>query len=167
MPVSDQEQRAIVFLAAQIRSQLTGGKAWDDHGIAAAVARVRHLHLADVAQAALAAADEPDLDTPAAIGNTRAPCWSTRKTDRPSTPDPFDRGTTCATCSLPEHRCRSTWSEDHDFVSIHEHGRRAAESATAAARQAIRASLAEVRHDRQAAADTTETSAETSTEEAG
>lgn len=91
MPVSDQAQRALAFEAKQIRNDTCAhhvrARQWDEAGIAAAIRKVAHLHHADVALAVIRAADDPDLDTPGAIANTRASCWRERGDDRPATTD--------------------------------------------------------------------------------
>lgn len=91
MPVSAQAQRALAFEAKQIRNDLCAhnrrARQWDEGGIAAQIAKVAHLHHADVALAVIRAADDPELDTPGAIANTRASCWRERGDDRPTTTD--------------------------------------------------------------------------------
>ena len=100
MPITDQQIRALAFLAAAARPH--GARRWDEPGIAAAITRVRHLHLPDVALAVIRAADDRTLDTPGAIANPTASCWRERATDRPFTVgprvEPQDR---CSVCSQP------------------------------------------------------------------
>lgn len=81
MPVTDQQARALAFLAAAARP--SGARRWDEPGIVAAIAKVKHLHLADVALAAMRAADDRTLETPGAIGNPASSCWRERNADRP------------------------------------------------------------------------------------
>ena len=124
MAPTDQHIRAIVFLAKSVRDQCHGARKWDEAGIAAAVAKVRQLHLADVTQAAMRAADDRSLDTPGAISNPSAPCWQERKPGRTQPREPFDRGTFCAHCEQPEPRCRC--EPPYAFESKHDYDQRLA-----------------------------------------
>lgn len=134
MTLDATDQRAIVWTAKRIRDQLHGARNWDEAGIAVAVAKVTHLHLADVMMAACRAADDRSLDTPGAIGNPSAPCWAERRTDRPQPVERFDRGETCTTCGRPEDRCRARTAvmaergipDAHDFESVQQRDRRLA-----------------------------------------
>lgn len=35
--------------------------------------------------------------------------------------EPYDRGGTCSTCSLPHPKCRQVWGGDHPYISVHEY----------------------------------------------
>lgn len=113
MPLNDQDIRALTYLAGRCRP--TGAPRWDDAGIAAAIAKVRHLHLADVALSVIRAADDAKAQTPGVIANTSAPNWQERGT-RPVAHEPFDPRTACDVCSLPAHR--HTNNSGHEFVSV-------------------------------------------------
>lgn len=113
MPVTDQQARAIVYLTKQARDQLHGARNWDEPGIAAAIAKVTHLHLVDVTNAAMRAADDRDLATPGAIGNPAAPCWRERNVDRVVHAAPIPPAELCDVCGKPLHP-----TIDHPFESI-------------------------------------------------
>lgn len=119
MPVTQQEARAIAFLAHNRRATLHGATNWDEAGIIAALAKVAQLDLADVTMAAMRAAADRTLETPGAIGNPSSPCWRERVQAETGAPRrDFDRGTHCGTCSEPEDRCRARWADDHEFEPI-------------------------------------------------
>lgn len=118
MPLTDQDIRALVYLAGRCRPH--GAPQWDDAGTFSAIAKVRQLHLADVALSVIRAADDANAKTPGVIANTSAPNWQERGT-RPRQLEPFDRGTFCAVCQEPEDRCRRIWAADHEYESIHQH----------------------------------------------
>lgn len=114
MPVTDQDARALAYLAARMRPH--GARRWDEAGIVAAIGKVKHLALADVALAVARAADDRSLETPAPIGNVRSSCWRERNPDRPAEHKPYVREHTCGICGFPETECRARWSEeDHKF----------------------------------------------------
>jgi len=66
-------------------------------GILAALAKVKHLGLAEVTMAAMRAASDEALHTPAAIGNTKTACWRER-TPGPGRSRPPKREEACLTC---------------------------------------------------------------------
>ncbi|HEY9352594.1 MAG TPA: hypothetical protein VIP28_05060 [Nocardioides sp.] len=113
MPVTDQDARALAYLAARMRPH--GARRWDEAGIIAAIGKVKHIALADVALAVVRAADDRTLETPAPIGNLRSTCWRERNANRPAEHKPYVREDTCGTCSLPESECRLRWEDDHEF----------------------------------------------------
>lgn len=124
MPLTDQDIRALTFLAGRCRPP--GAPRWDEAGIAAAIAKVCHLHLADVALATIRAADDPHAKTPGVIANPAAPNWRERGVDRPTVHAPFDRHTFCGTCGQPEPRCRAHPRPDHDFETTEQRDARVA-----------------------------------------
>lgn len=134
MPLTDQDIRALTFLAARCRPP--HAPRWDEAGIAAAIAKVRHLHLADVALSVIRAADDPEAKTPGVIANTSAPNWRERGTGRPVAREPYDRRTFCATCSQTEDRCRSHPRPDHEFESVERRDARLAHDPRHAAQEA-------------------------------
>lgn len=113
MPVTDQEARALAYLAARMRPY--GARRWDEPGIIAAIAKVKHLELAEVTLAVARAADDRDLETPAPIGNMRSSCWRERNTNRPAEHKPFVREHTCGVCGFSKSECEARWAEDHEF----------------------------------------------------
>lgn len=119
MPLTDQDIRALVHLA--IRCRPSGSPRWDDAGTFAAIAKVRHLALADVSLSVIRAADDAKAQTPGVIANLGAPNWQERGT-RPQPLEPYDPTTACDICSLPVHRHTSL--SGHEFVSAHDAARR-------------------------------------------
>lgn len=116
MPLTDQDIRALTFLASRCRPP--GAPPWDEAGIAAAIAKVRHLHLADVALATIRAADDPTAKTPGVIANPTSPNWRERGTDRPHQHEPFERDAICGWCSRDRHICEADPIAGHAFESI-------------------------------------------------
>ena len=102
MPVTPEQAAQLADLAAAIRPH--GARRWDKAGIVAAIGRVKHLSLADVAMAVIRAADDRSLDTPGAIGNSKAPCWADRRGDRPQPIEPFNRRIHCDVCGKTADR---------------------------------------------------------------
>lgn len=132
MPLTDQDIRALTYLAARCRPP--HAPRWDEAGIAAGIARVRHLHLADVALSVIRAADDPNAKTPGVIANTSAPNWQERSTSRPQPIEPYDRTACCGTCGQPEHRCRANPHAGHEYETAeHRDARVAREQAERAA----------------------------------
>lgn len=134
----------LAALAQAIRPQ--GAPRWDAAGIMAALAKVRHLSLADVALAVIRAADDRDAKTPAVITNLRSPHWRERNPDRPRELDHTAPEYRCATCNKPKDRCHVTRiaDDDHEFESLIEARRR--KSDPERARQIAEALKGEIRH---------------------
>jgi hypothetical protein len=82
MPVTKEQADLLAILAAACRPH--GARRWEAPGIVAAIGKVKHLALADVAFATLRAAVDRNLETPGAIGNTKAPCWAERIAEPPT-----------------------------------------------------------------------------------
>lgn len=112
MSVNEQQARALAFLATSCRPH--GASRWDEAGVLAAIAKVKHLALADVMLAVARAADDRELKTPGAIGNTTAPCWRERDSNRPAPREPFDPDLFCGICNRPGD---GRHPDDHDFES--------------------------------------------------
>lgn len=120
MPVSKDQAAQLADIAAACRPY--GAPQWDRSGIVAAIGKVKHLSLADVALAVIRAADDRDAKTPAVITNSRSQHWRERKTDRPAEREPYDPTTYCGICGKSEADCRareSAMPEDirHEFTS--------------------------------------------------
>jgi hypothetical protein len=116
--VTHDQAQLLATLARAIRPH--GARRWDEAGIVAAIGRVKHLALADVAQAVIRAADDRSLETPGAIGNPSAPCWKERVADRPQPITPYDPAKFCDICGKSSHAATS----DHEFITAAEHARR-------------------------------------------
>jgi hypothetical protein len=103
MPLTDKDIRALVHLA--VRCRPSGASRWDEAGIFAAIAKVRHMHLSDVALAVIRAADDDKAKTPGVIANTQAPNWAERNTSRPQPLEPWDANEFCEHTQKPLERC--------------------------------------------------------------
>lgn len=103
---------------------------WDEAGIVVALGNARLMGTAgDLAIAALAAAGEPSNRTPAVIAMP-GKHWdhsALRHKNSANTTPP--RNKTCATCYLPEDKCRARWAYDHQFESLADAKRRAIKQA--------------------------------------
>lgn len=141
MPVTEQQRRAIAFLVKARRDTLHGATKWDEPGIDAALSRVSGLDLADVTIAAMRAANDRDLKTPALIGDTSSSAWRERTAERVAPRHPFDAATHCAICSEEQARCRSLWADDHEFESTVEARRRKGQVDIGPAIAALKASV--------------------------
>ena len=131
MTVNDQQMRAIAFLAASVRPH--GARRWDEAGIVASLAKVRHLSLGDVVLAAIRAAQQHDAQTPGVITIMSSPCWRERQGQVGAAPlEPFDHERFCDVCSIPEERHVKA---DHPFVSVLDHTRKLAATAEADAKR--------------------------------
>lgn len=79
MSVPDVWVERLATLAADARPH--GARRWDIPGTVAAIRKVQHLALADVAMAVVRAASDRSLNTPAAIADLRSSAWRERLTD--------------------------------------------------------------------------------------
>jgi len=122
MPLTDQDIRALVHLAAACRP--SGAPRWDEAGIFAAIAKVRTMQLADVALSVIRAADDANAKTPGVIANTSAPNWQERSAPRPRPIEPYDRRVHCDVCSKAAHQHNDL--SGHEFESRHDADRRRA-----------------------------------------
>jgi hypothetical protein len=113
--ISDQQVRALAFLAADARPH--GARRWDQAEIIAAVEKIRHLRLVDVGLALLRCADDRDANSPFAITNLKSPHWRERDTSWQAPIEPFDRAETCGTCGQRRHVCESKPHADPPFES--------------------------------------------------
>lgn len=116
MPVTKPQAEMLTALAVAARPH--GARRWDPPGVMAALAKVRHLDLAEVLMAVGRAARDRTLDTPAAIGNPAAPCWVERPVERWQ-PEKVERSNRCGVCSQRREVCERTprWADDdHTFV---------------------------------------------------
>lgn len=115
MPVTKDQAEMIANLATAARPH--GSRRWDAPGVMAALGKVRHLELAEVLMAVGRAARDRDLETPAAIGNTAAPCWIERPVERPQ-PERTTRESRCGICGKSRERCTTAprfGDDDHAF----------------------------------------------------
>jgi hypothetical protein len=120
MPVSREQAQMLATLAVSCRPN--GAPHWDAPGVMAAIGKVKDRTLADVVLAVIRAADDREAKTPGVISAPGSSHWKERGT-RTRTAEPYDRGGTCHTCSLPHAKCRALWADDHDYVSVHEYAK--------------------------------------------
>lgn len=114
--VTRDQAAMLAALAAACRQP--GKRRWDEAGVIAALAKVAHLQLADVIHVTIRAAEDPDLDTPGAIGNTSSPTWghylSQREIGKRAPKfDPRTPGERCSVCREREGHWRHP--DDHPF----------------------------------------------------
>lgn len=86
MTVTKDQAESLTALALACRPH--GARHWDGPGILAAIGKVKHLALADVAAAVIRAAADRTVETPGVIANPKSPCWRERIAD-PSTKPTF------------------------------------------------------------------------------
>lgn len=119
VPLTLADGQALAHLVRAIRTQTPGAGAWDEAGILAALRKVSHLNLVEVVGVAVRAAENPDLKTPAAIGNPGTEAW------RPAPPKPVayvptPRQEYCDLCGkarpLCEAAAQSPAGDGHQFV---------------------------------------------------
>lgn len=72
------KSQAQMLAAIAVACRPNGAPRWDEAGVVAALAKVRHLSLPDVALAVIRAADSRDTRTPGVIANLASPCWKER-----------------------------------------------------------------------------------------
>jgi hypothetical protein len=118
MTIEEHQLDELVDLALACRA--SGAPRWDGAGVKAALRRVQHFDLGEVMRVVVAAAEDHELRTPAAIGNPDAPIW--RRAPEPPravTPQPehVPARLRCSVCSLPETSCRQRWAGDHAYLS--------------------------------------------------
>ena len=80
MPVTKDQAHVLATLAVACRPH--GAPNWDAAGVVAAIAKVHHVGLADVAMAVIRAAADRDAKTPGVIAATTSIHWSERITER-------------------------------------------------------------------------------------
>lgn len=116
MPVTDQQARALAFIASAVRPHRAS--TWDEAGIVANIAKVRDRDLAAVALAVIRAASDREAKSPGVIP-TNGPHWSERLVEPKWEPNILSRDERCSVCSQREDRCRTLAATDpdpHEFV---------------------------------------------------
>lgn len=125
MTVTDQEARAITFLAASVRKTLHRAPTWDEAGIYDNVIRCREMALPEVILRVIRAAADRDAATPGVIPKNgphanevlKAPKWE------PTVIDAADR---CSICNKARQVCETSprfgqsdetrdYRDDHKF----------------------------------------------------
>lgn len=115
MPATDQQLRAIAFLA--IASRPHGARVWDEAGTFANLAKVRDRSLGSITIAAIQAAEDRNADTPGVIP-APGPHWRTPAAAPTTASDKTDPSAHCATCGHTETACRMRWATDHEYLPV-------------------------------------------------
>lgn len=97
MPTTDQQRRALTYLTRTLRDDTYGAGPWDEPGIMAALTRVRGLDIGTVAMAAMRAAADPTIKTPAMIGDPSSSVYVERVGREKARRHPSP-ASACATC---------------------------------------------------------------------
>ncbi|WP_231496213.1 hypothetical protein [Nocardioides sp. URHA0032] len=111
------KDQAEMLTALAIAARPHGARRWDAPGVMSALGKVAHLDLAEVIKAIGRAAGERDLETPAAIGNTAALCWTERRVER-FEPEKTTPETRCGICGKSRALCATAprfGGDDHSF----------------------------------------------------
>lgn len=114
MPATDQQLRAIAFLAKDCRPH--GATLWDEPGIFENAARIRHWNLRELTIEVVSAAADRSAKTPGVIGKPGP--HRHLDTTEPTTADKVPPADHCATCGHTETACRIRWAGDHEFVTV-------------------------------------------------
>jgi hypothetical protein len=116
MPVTDQQARAIAFLACAVRPH--GASKWDEAGVLANVLKVRDRSLSSVVIATMQAAEDRGAQSPGVLP-TAGPHWRNPESAPRPPLNTWDPNAVCTTCSRPEAQCKSVRhaDDDHPFVS--------------------------------------------------
>lgn len=136
MPVTEQQARAITFLALAARPR--HAPKWDEAGVYANVMKCADRDVGIVAIAVIQAAQDRSAVNPGVIPSN-GPHW--RAPDPGQTPTPlntYDPATCCDICTRRFDRHGVVPASDHEFVSAHEHLRRRERIDTTATVQALK-----------------------------
>jgi len=112
--IEKREAEALALVVAACRP--AKATRWDQAGVMAALAKVRHLALADVAMAAIRAAADSTVKTPGVLGNPTTHHWREKVTEPTSTFEPYDVAKVCGICDQPRRRCTTNPHSGHDFI---------------------------------------------------
>lgn len=147
MPVTEQQARAITFLAMAARP--TGAPRWDEGGVYANVMKVADRAVGAVTIAVIQAAEDRNAQSPGVIP-TNGPHWRDPAAAPAEERPRFDAMRTCSVCSLTREACELRWANDpdgHVFVSVDRAraGRVVAAETARAGSEAAKAALIETR----------------------
>lgn len=92
-----------------------GAPRWQEAGVRAAFAKVANLDAANVLMAAIRLSQDRTAETPAQIGIPAAQCWVEKPGEWTAPSEPYDHGTACGVCDLPETRCRAMRWSGHEY----------------------------------------------------
>ena len=120
-----EKHHADALAALAVACRPYGAPQWDPVGVTAAIAKVKHLGLADVAMAVIRAASDRDAKTPGVITATNSLHWREKLTEPSTKREPYDPQHTCGVCGFAEADCRARWEGDHEFESVRQSAKRA------------------------------------------
>ena len=115
MSTTEQDARALAYLAGRLREDTYGAGKWDAPGIWAEVSALIGQNLSVAIERVCRHAADPDAKTPGAI----------RRPYTPGPPEPrreLDHapiGSRCVVCSHTETDCKRLWAGDHEFTRPH------------------------------------------------
>lgn len=112
MPTTKRDLQALQYLAKRLRDETHGAGEWHDAGLWTVLARMEGHNLAVTIERIVHNAADPDARTPGAIERPYTPGPPAPVVERV----PYDKHGCCSVCSLPEDKCRATWT-DHDYTS--------------------------------------------------
>lgn len=136
MPVTEQQARAITFLAVAARPH--GATRWDEAGVFANVMKCADRELSTVTIAVMQAAQDRNAASPGVIP-TAGPHWRPPVPGQTPTPlNTYDPATCCDICTRRFDRHGVVPASDHEFVSAHDHLRRRERIDTTATVQALK-----------------------------
>lgn len=124
-----EKHQADALAALAVACRPYGALKWDPAGVVAAIAKVKHLGLADVAMAVIRAASDRDAKTPGVITATNSLHWREKLSEPRARRTPYDPQHTCGVCGFAEDECRMRWAEDHEFESVKTAAKRAVPAA--------------------------------------
>ena len=101
MPTTDQDARALTYLARRLRDETHGANRWDDAGTYAVIAGLVGQNLAVTIERVIRHAADPDAKTPGAIRRPFTPPGP----DMTGPPTPPKAHEACRVCGLYSDRC--------------------------------------------------------------
>lgn len=103
MPLTDQDARALTFLARRLRTETHGCREWDDAGTYAKIAELIGQNLALSIERVLCHSTDPEAKTPGAI---LRPFTPPKPSDQPkAAARPLKRDEQCPRCGGPKDGC--------------------------------------------------------------
>jgi hypothetical protein len=137
MPATDQDLRALSYLARRLRDETHGCRQWDEAGTFTCFKdALAGQNLLISIQRVIGHATDPDAQTPGAIKRPFVP----EATKSAIEHDPFDERDTCAICYERRPRCRELASrsdDEHAFIAVDRNRSLASSPAPKALREAI------------------------------
>lgn len=112
MPTTDQDARALTYLARRLRAETHGARAWDEAGTYTAVVKYVGQNLAETVERITRHAADPEARTPGAIARPFVP-----EAKPVSRRDDVPTHLRCSTCFKPRVDCERVRfaDDDHGF----------------------------------------------------